>query len=83
MKYSMFSFGYFMLNNQDFQTFLEKDSWCKINYFAPTEQWWTWENAVIKLKNVLGIWHMFEDFIFITNIKLGIPFAGETDIWKN
>lgn len=32
-----------------------------------------------KIENLLGILHMFKDFIFITNIKLGILFAGEMD----
>lgn len=48
--YEIFYVFFWLLHGeQDYQKFLE-DSWCKINYIVPTEQWQTWENAVIKLK---------------------------------
>ena len=82
-SYEIFNVFFWLLHSeQDFQKFLEKDLWCKPNYIAPTRTMMNMGKYSNKIKNLLGIWHMLEDFIFTANTKLGIPFAGETDIQR-
>lgn len=81
-NYEFFCVLFLLLHSeqQDLQNFLEKDSWCKTNYIAPIEQplnMYLMDLGICsnKIKYLLGIWHMLEDLIFITSIKLGILFA--------
>lgn len=79
-SYENFCVLFLLLHSEELQNFLEKASWFKTNCIAPIEQplnIYLMDLGICsnKIKYLLGIWHMLEDLIFITSIKLGILFA--------